>query len=195
MSFFASSRRGGAAAPRRHIAVAGLSLNSDLVRYREGYPGESLNNASLRANLRFYKNEIKSVPDGDFVDAMHDGWWRDYRKLEVHHGYVQWLFPIHEEGMNSLLAESGGHIKRHCRFKGLDHRVDFSFYQCCRLWSQTQGSESDSSCGSGADEWGRPRRGRLERGGSSLQSDSSQPLRGSSRSSLRGSRGEANSDV
>ena len=100
MSFFASSRRGGAAAPRRQIAVAGLSLNGDLVRYREGYPGESLNNASLRANLRFYKNEIKSVPDGDFIDAMHDGWWRDYRKLEVHHGYVQWLFPIHEEGMN-----------------------------------------------------------------------------------------------
>jgi hypothetical protein len=24
----------------------------------------------------------------------------DYRTLELHHGYVQWLFPIHEEGMN-----------------------------------------------------------------------------------------------
>jgi len=24
----------------------------------------------------------------------------DGRRLEQHHGYIQWLFPLHEDGMN-----------------------------------------------------------------------------------------------
>ena len=36
----------------------------DMVRYRNGYKGESLNNLRLDRNLRFYRNEIKSVPNG-----------------------------------------------------------------------------------------------------------------------------------
>jgi hypothetical protein len=28
------------------------------------------------------------------------GWHGHYEKLEIHHGYIQWLFPIREPGMN-----------------------------------------------------------------------------------------------
>ncbi len=38
--------------------------------------------------------------DGDFIDQIHKTWWGDTPKLERHHGYIQWLFPIREEGMN-----------------------------------------------------------------------------------------------
>ncbi|XP_059164570.1 uncharacterized protein LOC131947382 isoform X2 [Physella acuta] len=53
-----------------------------------------------RANWLFYNNEIKSEPDGDFIDNIHRYWKGDYRKLERHHGYIQWLFPIREHGTN-----------------------------------------------------------------------------------------------
>lgn len=43
---------------------------------------------------RFYRNELASHPDGDYVDTIHSTWWGDCAKLEVHHGYIQWLFPI-----------------------------------------------------------------------------------------------------
>jgi len=80
--------------------IAGLVINRDLIRYREHYPSENINMPGRTSNLRFYKNQIRSIPDGDFIDEIHIKWYGDYRTLEVHHGYVQWLFPIHEEGMN-----------------------------------------------------------------------------------------------
>lgn len=38
---------------------------------------------------------------GDYIDVIHSTWKGNYAKLEVHHGYIQWLFPIREHGMNS----------------------------------------------------------------------------------------------
>lgn len=61
----------------------------DLADYRNGYPGQRLNNPSLTANLRFYRNEIKSVPDGDRIEDILQHWATDYELLEVHHGYIQ----------------------------------------------------------------------------------------------------------
>lgn len=55
----------------------------------------------LDLNLKFYKNEIKSRPDGDGIENILKEWWGDYRRLELHHGYIQWLFPIREQGLNS----------------------------------------------------------------------------------------------
>eukprot|EP00961_Rhodomonas_salina_P082210 1105497-Rhodomonas_salina.1 len=75
-------------------------LNRDLVRYRKGYPGESLN-AKSSDNVKFYRNQIKSEPHGEFIETMHKDWATDYQELERNHSYIQWLFPIHEEGMNS----------------------------------------------------------------------------------------------
>ncbi|EKX44908.1 hypothetical protein GUITHDRAFT_51045, partial [Guillardia theta CCMP2712] len=52
-------------------------------------------------NLRFYRNEIPSSPHGALIEVILNEWKDDMRLLETHHGYVQWLFPIHEEGMNA----------------------------------------------------------------------------------------------
>lgn len=69
-------------------------------RYRDGYPGEG-DDPSQNDNLKFYTGRIASVPDGDFIDFIHEKWRGKYSKLEIHHGYIQWLFPIREHGMNS----------------------------------------------------------------------------------------------
>ena len=37
---------------------------------------------------------------GDFIDNIHQRWYGDYDHLEIHHGYIQWIFPIREEGVN-----------------------------------------------------------------------------------------------
>ena len=39
-----------------------------------------------------------SRPSGDVIDRVHKRWWGDYKKLEAHHGYIQWLFPLFEGG-------------------------------------------------------------------------------------------------
>ncbi|KAL6073107.1 Opioid growth factor receptor [Balamuthia mandrillaris] len=75
------------------------NAKADLEQYRLGYPGER-DNPRLNDNLHFYKNERPSVPDGDYIDNIHEKWWGKYKLLERHHGYIQWLFPIREEGMN-----------------------------------------------------------------------------------------------
>ncbi|XP_036415486.1 opioid growth factor receptor-like [Colossoma macropomum] len=51
-------------------------------------------------NLKFYQNKIPSRPDGLFIWDFHKYWFRDYKKLEYTHSYIQWLFPIQEEGVN-----------------------------------------------------------------------------------------------
>lgn len=74
MSAFKSAAQKGAAVPQRPTTnVAGLSINRDLIRYRENYPDQQpeLHIVGLTSNLRFYKNEIKSVPDGDLIDILH----------------------------------------------------------------------------------------------------------------------------
>ena len=55
-------------------------------QYREGYPGVSFDNPALRKNLRFYKNEIKSVPDGDLIEDMH---------AEVREARAMFALPCH----------------------------------------------------------------------------------------------------
>jgi hypothetical protein len=32
------------------------------------------------------------------IDELHEKWWGDYEALEREHGYIQWLFPIREDG-------------------------------------------------------------------------------------------------
>ena len=74
----------------------------DITQYLEGYPTQR-DNPALNDNLRFYSNQIPSRPDGALIERIHAEWWGDYRRLEVHHGYIQWLFPLREEGMNSQI--------------------------------------------------------------------------------------------
>lgn len=93
------------------------SMN-DCERFRRGYPGllpfllfsffwinllflgqvdPPLEKA--HQNVLFYTNKIRSNPSGNFIDNIHKEWKGNYSLLEVHHGYIQWLFPIREHGL------------------------------------------------------------------------------------------------
>uniref|UniRef100_A0A0B7B733 Opioid growth factor receptor (OGFr) conserved domain-containing protein n=2 Tax=Arion vulgaris TaxID=1028688 RepID=A0A0B7B733_9EUPU len=67
--------------------------------YRNGYPGRE-DDPNLTDNLKFYRSEIESTPDGACIDEILSKWYGDYRFLERHQGFIQWLFPIREGGMN-----------------------------------------------------------------------------------------------
>jgi hypothetical protein len=73
----------------------------DLAAYRAHYHGRTPNNSKLSANVKFYRNEGRCQPDKMLVSEFHEQWSKDYGRLEHAHGYIQWLFPIHEHGMNS----------------------------------------------------------------------------------------------
>jgi len=51
-------------------------------------------------NIKFYSGKIKCKPDNETIDNIHKKWFGQYKFLEVGHGYIQWLFPIREGGMN-----------------------------------------------------------------------------------------------
>jgi hypothetical protein len=77
----------------------GTSAQSDLENYRSGYP-DLVDDPNKNDNYMFYSGQIQSVPSGDYIDNIHKNWWGNVQLLEVHHGYIQWLFPIREHGMN-----------------------------------------------------------------------------------------------
>lgn len=71
----------------------------DILDYRNHYP-RLKSNPAWKDNVNFYSNKISSHPDGDLIDNIHKTWHDDYRKLEFHHGFIQWLFPLQEQGLN-----------------------------------------------------------------------------------------------
>jgi len=81
-----------------------LSPEEDAKRYREGYPG-LVDEPDVWDNLKFYQGEIpsrsmdKKWPE-DYIDTIHSEWRGKYDMLERHHSWVQWLFPIREQGVN-----------------------------------------------------------------------------------------------
>lgn len=93
----------------------------DIQDYRSNYPHARQN--STKDNYQFYTNKTRSHPDGDTIDNIHKHWKGDYRKLEYHHGYIQWLFPLQEQGLNwsaeplqkqeiELIKKDAGALKR-----------------------------------------------------------------------------------
>mmetsp|Transcript_23883 Transcript_23883/g.68010 ORF Transcript_23883/g.68010 Transcript_23883/m.68010 type:complete len:264 (-) Transcript_23883:69-860(-) len=85
-------------------AMGRLPPEEDARRYREGYPGQRQEeDPKKQDNALFYTNRLKSrggMGDGEYIDVMHAKWFGDYERLEYDHGYIQWLFPIREPGMN-----------------------------------------------------------------------------------------------
>lgn len=49
--------------------------------------------SDMSENVLFYLNKIESHPDGATIETIMEEWFRDYKLLERHHGYIQWLFP------------------------------------------------------------------------------------------------------
>ena len=78
---------------------AGSWSKRDMTEYRNGYPKASTD-TRMNSNYEFYTNQIRCDPDGDLIDNIHKKWFGNYDKLEYHHGYIQWLFPIREKGLN-----------------------------------------------------------------------------------------------
>ena len=56
-------------------------------------------------NVLFYRNEVPSKggeelgEQGDLCDNIHATWDGNWRVLEMHHSYIQWLFPTFEQSM------------------------------------------------------------------------------------------------
>ncbi|CAF1269992.1 unnamed protein product [Rotaria magnacalcarata] len=71
----------------------------DIAEYRSNYP-DSHQEKNVKDNYNFYTNKMISHPDGDLIDNIHKYWRGDYHRLEMHHGYIQWLFPLQERGLN-----------------------------------------------------------------------------------------------
>ncbi|KAH8921229.1 hypothetical protein BT69DRAFT_1320928 [Atractiella rhizophila] len=76
-----------------------MNVPGDVKLFLDGYPGQR-DDKKANANLRFYKNELRCRPDNKLIDEIHRDWKGAYDKLEYKHGFIQWLFPIREHGMN-----------------------------------------------------------------------------------------------
>ncbi|KIJ53499.1 hypothetical protein M422DRAFT_222162 [Sphaerobolus stellatus SS14] len=74
-------------------------IPSDVQSFLENYPNQE-DDPRLDANLKFYSNAIRCKPDNLFIEELHEQWQGDYDTLEFNHGFIQWLFPIQEFGMN-----------------------------------------------------------------------------------------------
>ncbi|XP_026553176.1 opioid growth factor receptor isoform X2 [Pseudonaja textilis] len=74
----------------------------DMQKYRRHYPGleESEVTEEDMWNLSFYKNEINFLPRGLYIEDLLETWQDNYSVLEENHSYIQWLFPLREQGMN-----------------------------------------------------------------------------------------------
>uniref|UniRef100_A0A672H9F6 Opioid growth factor receptor-like 1 n=1 Tax=Salarias fasciatus TaxID=181472 RepID=A0A672H9F6_SALFA len=78
----------------------------DLYKYRHSYPNyKKSRQPNEYRNLRFYLNKIPLVPDGIYIEEILSKWRGDYDKLEHNHTYIQWLFPLREQGLNFYAHE------------------------------------------------------------------------------------------
>ncbi|CAE6439070.1 unnamed protein product [Rhizoctonia solani] len=78
------------------------SIPHDVKDFLDGYPdNDHINETDRRQlNLKFYSNELKCRPDGLLIEELLDRWQGRYNELERRHGFIQWLFPIPEQGIN-----------------------------------------------------------------------------------------------
>ncbi|XP_059970692.1 opioid growth factor receptor-like protein 1 isoform X1 [Mesoplodon densirostris] len=90
------------AKPKRSFYAA-----RDLYKYRHQYPQnfKDIRYQNDLSNLRFYKNKIPFKPDGVYIEEVLSKWKGDYEKLEYSHTYIQWLFPLREQGLNFYAKE------------------------------------------------------------------------------------------
>lgn len=51
-------------------------------------------------NLMFYKNQMKFRPNGLYIEDLLKNWKDQYDILEENHDYIQWLFPLRQQGRN-----------------------------------------------------------------------------------------------
>ncbi len=71
----------------------------DCAAFLNGYPGQK-DNKSADINFRYFSNKLRMQPDGYTIEEFQKGWWGKYDALESGHSFVQWIFPIREQGLN-----------------------------------------------------------------------------------------------
>ncbi|CCG84637.1 protein of unknown function [Taphrina deformans PYCC 5710] len=78
------------------------SFPHDIQAFIRGYPnqGTSSSSTSSHLNLDFYNDKIPMRPDNVTISQVHSSWFGQYDTLESRHGFIQWLFPIREHGVN-----------------------------------------------------------------------------------------------
>jgi len=56
--------------------------------------------------VEFYKNKIKLAGNSEVrkIDYIHEHWFKDYKRLEMYHGYIQWIFPNKAASMFNMWA-------------------------------------------------------------------------------------------
>ncbi|XP_078504149.1 opioid growth factor receptor-like protein 1 [Lissotriton helveticus] len=88
--------------PKRSFYAA-----KDMYKYRHQYQQnyKDLRGQNDLCNLRFYLNKIPFKPDGVYIEEILSKWKGDYDKLEHNHTYIQWLFPLREQGLNFYAKE------------------------------------------------------------------------------------------
>ncbi|GAA6006020.1 hypothetical protein JCM10207_007309 [Rhodosporidiobolus poonsookiae] len=80
----------------RHIPP---SLPRDILGFLLHYPGQQ-EDKSASANLRFYNNEGAARPSRAKCEELQRGLRGNWEELEYNHAFIQWLFPIREQGVN-----------------------------------------------------------------------------------------------
>ncbi|TFK74812.1 hypothetical protein BDN72DRAFT_759034 [Pluteus cervinus] len=76
-----------------------MTVPRDVRLFLDGYPDDS-GDPDAKDNLEFYSNTRRCRPDRLLIDEVHEKWFGAYDILEYRHGFIQWLFPIREYGMN-----------------------------------------------------------------------------------------------
>ncbi|KAG8990443.1 hypothetical protein FRB94_000306 [Tulasnella sp. JGI-2019a] len=73
----------------------------DIINFQLHYPDQGgRDDKRLNRNLLFHRNEVKCIPDNLLIDELHHQWRGKYSILEREHGFIQWIFPIREHGVN-----------------------------------------------------------------------------------------------
>ena len=98
------SEAGESTSPPLHLTdpmTVGSSryLPRDIQHFLLNYPDQR-DDSNSNSNLKFFRNEIAFRPSGCTIDRFHEIAFQKYKLLERHHGYIQWLFPIREQGLN-----------------------------------------------------------------------------------------------
>ncbi|KAG9315819.1 opioid growth factor receptor conserved region-domain-containing protein [Chiua virens] len=79
------------------------SRPQDITAFLANYPRISKSDSKKdpSVNYLFYLNRLRCQPDNLLIDDIHSKWYADYGRLEGNHAYIQWLFPIQEDGVNA----------------------------------------------------------------------------------------------
>lgn len=98
---FLRSTINGTLTSRSRIRISDDSDDADV----DHVSSRQRSTALKRPNYAFFTNRRKSEPDGDYIDVIHREWNTDYDRLETHHGFIQWLFPTCQRGVNAYAYE------------------------------------------------------------------------------------------